>query len=164
MKSGRMFALASVGAVVGVVVLCGAVLAGCGGLLAVFSPVNYFGCGTERPTGITAADLAASYATADGGRLELIADSTVSASGLTNWETWDSSEQDQDPPLSGPGTWSLNPADGPSGDIVLAFTAPPGYGSGFGTSLNIAGSRAEPWLYQHLTDSDSCQLYRLDRV
>lgn len=101
-----MFALASVGAVVGVVVLCGAVLAGCGGLLAVFSPVNYFGCGTERPTGITAADLAASYATADGGRLELIADSTVSASGLTNWETWDSSEQDQDPPLSGPGTWS----------------------------------------------------------
>ncbi|GAA2219506.1 class I SAM-dependent methyltransferase [Micromonospora olivasterospora] len=49
------------GAVVSAVVLCGALVVGCGGLFALFGPANYFGCGTERPGGITAADLVELY-------------------------------------------------------------------------------------------------------
>lgn len=95
--------------------------------------VNYFGCGTKRPASITAADLVGSYAAADGGRLELHPDSTLTASGLNNSDDFESR-----PPLSGPGRWSLQTSANQVGDIELSFASPPGYDGGYVTYLNIS--------------------------
>ncbi|QGN49820.1 hypothetical protein GKC29_25340 [Micromonospora sp. WMMC415] len=159
MNTGRTAAAVSVGVIVAVLGACGALVIACTGFWVVFGPVNYFGCGTERPAGITAADLAGSYATDDGGRLELRPDGTLTASGLDNSDGFESR-----PPLSGPGKWFLEPADNPFGDIDLIFESPPGYNGGYGTDLNISGSRTDPWLYWYVGDPDSCVLYRFNRV
>ncbi|WP_446211853.1 hypothetical protein [Micromonospora sp. IBSANI012] len=159
MNTGRTIAAVSVGLIVAVLGGCGALVIACAGLWAVFGPVNYFGCGTERPGGITAADVSGLYVTGDGGRLELRPDGTLTASGLDNSDDFESL-----PPLSGPGTWSLQPSDNQFGDIDVSFKSPPGYNGGYGTYLDISGSRTAPWLYWYVGDPDSCVLYRFNRV
>ncbi|NES29196.1 hypothetical protein GCE86_18380 [Micromonospora terminaliae] len=104
MTTGRTVAAVSVGVIVAVLAGCGAVVIGCAGFWVVSGPVNYRGCGTERPAGITAAEVSGSYVTEDGGRLELRPGGTLTASGLDN-----SGDVESRPSLSGPGTWSLQP-------------------------------------------------------
>jgi hypothetical protein len=148
-----------IGAVVAAMVFISAAVVCCIGAWVIFGPVNYVGCGTGRPDGITASDLVGTYVTADGGRLELRADGTFDASGLADHDV------DGEPAprrLSGPGTWGLRPADSVEQDIYLSFTAPAGHQEGFGVS--IAGTREEPWLYWYVGDPDSCDLYGFERV
>jgi hypothetical protein len=115
-NTGRTVAAVSVGVVVAVLGVCGALVVACAGFWVFFGPVNYFGCGTKRPAGITASDVVGSYVTADGGRLELHPDNTLTASGLNNSDDFESR-----PPLSGPGKWSLQPSDNHVGDIEVSF-------------------------------------------
>lgn len=150
-----------IAAVVTAMVFIGAAAVCCIGAWVIFSPVNYFGCGTERPDGITASDLVGTYVTADGGRLELRADGTFDASGLADHDV-DGKPAPQR--LSGAGTWGLRPADSAGQDIYLSFTAPTGHPEGFMTGVDIAGTREEPWLYWHVSDPDLCDLYRFTRV
>lgn len=158
-NTGRKVVAVSVGLIVAVLGACGALVVACAGFWVFFGPVNYFGCGTERPANITVADLAGSYVTEDGGRLELHPDGTFTASALNNSDDFESR-----PPLSGPGTWALQPANGNFGDIELSFASPPGYNGGYHTYLDISGSRGDPWLYWYIGDPDSCDLYRFNRA
>ncbi|MGC9665085.1 hypothetical protein ACNTMW_00850 [Planosporangium sp. 12N6] len=159
MNTGRTVAAVSLGVVLTAVCACGALFTACAGAWVVLGPVNYFGCGTERPAGITAADLAGSYVTDDGGRLELHPDGRLTASGLNN-----SDDGEARPPLSGDGTWSLQPSDNHFGDVQVSFTDPPGYNGGYGAFLDISGSRDDPWLYRYVGDPDTCDLYRFNRA
>jgi len=148
-------------AVVAAMVFISAAVVCCIGAWAIFGPVNYFGCGTERPDGIRTSDLVGTYVTADGGRLELRADGTFDASGLTDHDVSGESAPRR---LSGAGTWGLRPADSTAEDIYLSFTAPAGYPEGFLTGVDIAGTREEPWLYWYVGDPDVCDLYRFTRM
>ena len=58
------------GMTAGVVAICFALLVWCGGSWDYLGPpVNYFGCGTDRPDGISAEGLVGAYTTVDGVRL-----------------------------------------------------------------------------------------------
>ncbi|WP_433065053.1 hypothetical protein [Dactylosporangium sp. CS-033363] len=144
-------------AATGVVAACCAVLACCAGGWVLFGPVNYFGCGADRPDHIAEADLIGTYVTPDGARLELQAGDALVATALST------DFMDGPVDLSGPGEWHLQPETGSQGDITLSLTSDgrPGF---FGTSLYISGTAQEPWLYWYDGDPDSCELYRFDRT
>ena len=114
---------------------------------AVLRPINS-ACDPHRPTGITQADLAGTYAADAGGRLTLKADGTLTATGLDSGRTRD--------PASGSGTWVLLP-DEAANDIYLSVGAS-------GLYLSVSGSRSEPWLYWAGEDPGICQQKRLTRV
>jgi hypothetical protein len=145
------------GIMVAVVAACGGLVAACAGVWGLLSPLASSGCDTARPERVTSRDLVGTYVTADGGRLDLRADGTLTATGLA-------SELDPyaTPPrrVSGPGTWKLLPARDGVGDIQVDFDGPDGYGS----YLEISGSRDEPWLYWYIGDPQGCDLYRFDRT
>lgn len=151
MHTGRRVVAFSV-AVLGI---CGAPVILCTGSWLLFFGVP--GCGTERPANITATDLAGSYVTEDGGRLDLLPNGWFNASRLNVSDGFESR-----PPLSGRGTWALQPATSDFGDITLSheYSQPGGYGD----YLDISGSRADPWLYWYVGDHDSCDLYRFHRA
>lgn len=131
----------------------------CAGVWTVFWPVNYLGCGIERPAGITARDLVGSYAADDGARLDLERDGTFTASSLDNSGVFRAR-----PPLSGSGTWALRPEDSRFRDIRMSLDSAPEDEGGYVHGLYVSGSRDDPWLYRYLSDPDTCALYRLDRV
>ena len=140
--AGLVTAVGALSALAIVVIFC------CGGAWALFGPVNYFGCGVHRPSGITEADLVGTYATDDGGRLTLNSDGSSTATSL-----------DPEPgfgPQSGSGDWQLLQGS-EFGDVELSIGT-------FGMYLDIAGSRREPWLYWYDVDPDLCRLKRLNRV
>ncbi|MFB9239995.1 hypothetical protein ACFFWC_31470 [Plantactinospora siamensis] len=142
--------------VVGLVAVCAGVLA-CGvGAWVFLGPVNYLGCGTERPNHVSEADLIGTYETRDGARMELKTGNMLVATALAR----DSDGARLD--LSGPGTWTLQSGHTGAGDIDLSLTAKgrPGYL----TSLYISGSRKQPWMYWFDGDPDGCNLYRFNRV
>ncbi|MFC4145144.1 hypothetical protein ACFO0M_02640 [Micromonospora mangrovi] len=156
MRTGRTVAAVSIAVVGAWIALC----APCAGLWAYLGPVDYFGCGAERPANITATDLVGSYVTQDGGRLELSANGRFKADALNV-----SDDVESRSPVSGPGTWALQPAGRRPGDITLSYDySPPGVNGGYGDSLNISGSRGDPWLYWYVGDHDGCDLYRFDRA
>lgn len=144
-------------AVAGLAAACCVVLA-CGvGAWVLLGPVNYFGCGTERPENVSEADLIGTYVTQDGARLELRTDGSLTATALS------AGSMDGREDLSGLGRWWLEDADSALGDINLSFTSDGGP-SYFGTHLDISGSRKHPWLYWFEGDPDECHLYRFDRL
>jgi hypothetical protein len=151
--SGGTVALLTVSGLVLGLILC------CLGGWVFFGPVNYFGCGLSRPPGITAADLVGSYASPDGGRIELSAGDTFVATGIPSPDTNMAAPQ-----LSGPGTWRIGPSESAHGDVSVVFTAPPGLGGAFRTSFDLAGSRTSPVLYWYRGDPDSCHIYRMNRA
>ncbi len=154
--SGTVMMAALCGLVLGVMICCGTVWV-------IFGPVNYFGCGLSRPSGITSADLVGGYAASDGGTLQLSDDGTFIATRITDP---DADANDTDPqPLAGPGSWKLLAPDSSQDDIDVRFAAPSGnYPSGLDTTLDIGGSRTKPILYWYVGDPDSCDLYQLNRV
>lgn len=162
MRFCRGAATAAVGSLGLVIAGVGAIvvpLAICAGLWVLLAPVNYFGCGTERPAGITARDLVGSYVSDDGARLELDAEGTFTASNM------DISRPHQArTPLSGSGTWVLEPESDLVHDIQMSLDSESEHGYQYIPDLYISGSRADPWLYWYITDPDTCRLYRLDRV
>ncbi|MFG2043015.1 hypothetical protein [Dactylosporangium sp. NPDC048998] len=144
-------------AMAGLVAACCAVLACCVGAWVFLGPVNYFGCGAERPDNISEADLIGTYETRDGARLELQTGNLLVATALAT------DFMDGPLNLSGPGEWHLQSANASQGDIDLSLTAEGRSGS-FGTSLYISGTRKQPWLYWFDGDPDGCNLYRFDRI
>lgn len=140
----------------GVVAICFALLVWCGGSWDYLGPpVNYFGCGTDRPDGISAEGLVGAYTTVDGARLELHADGTLTAVALTT--EFMNGRID----VSGPGNWTLRPEGSQFGDLDLMLT---GEGAGHAAHLRISGTREEPWLYWYNGDPDGCDLYRFNRT
>jgi hypothetical protein len=80
--------LSKAGAAVGVamaslVAACCAVLVCCVGAWVFLGPVNYFGCGAERPDDISEADLIGTYVTQDGARLALQTGGLLTATALS---------------------------------------------------------------------------------
>jgi hypothetical protein len=140
------------------------------GLFVFTGPYRIFGCGLSRPSGITAADLVGDYRSTDGGRIVLLADGTFIAAGMEIpggvpvGPLIGASGVVDPPPLSGPGTWQLEPPGGSGGDVAVAFTAPPpGFVSPFATTFGITGSRGRPVLYIRVGPGRSCDAYLLNR-
>ncbi|WP_433618686.1 hypothetical protein ACQP2P_21915 [Dactylosporangium sp. CA-139114] len=144
-------------AVAGIVAACCAILVCCAGAWVLLGPVNYFGCGAERPDGIAEADLVGTYEAQDGAHLELQADGSLVATALVTEFMGESLN------LSGPGEWSLQSAGGSQGDIRLRLTSD-GKPRSHGTSLDISGTREQPWLYWYEGDPDVCHLYRFNKI
>ncbi|WP_433074212.1 hypothetical protein ACQP1P_26970 [Dactylosporangium sp. CA-052675] len=144
-------------AVTGIAAACCSVLVCCAGAWVFLGPVNYFGCGTERPDGVAEADLIGTYETRDGARLELQAGGSLVATALATEFMGGSLN------LSGPGEWSLQSAGGSQGDITLRLTSD-GRPRSHHTYLDISGTRERPWLYWYDGDPDVCELYRFDRI
>jgi len=136
----RIIALALGGIVVAVL---GAGACCAGGWVAL-GPVNYLGCDTNTPPGISAADLVGEYGTADGAGLRLDADGTLGATALFDEDSGD---------LSGAGRWELR-----DGEIGLTLRG------GHGRHLDISGTREHPWLYWFVGDPDRCNLYRFNKI
>jgi hypothetical protein len=73
--------LSKAGAAVGVAMA--SLVAACVGAWVFLGPVNYFGCGAERPDDISEADLIGTYVTQDGARLALQTGGLLTATALS---------------------------------------------------------------------------------
>jgi hypothetical protein len=135
----------------------------CGGLWVFLGPVNYFGCGLKRPTGITANDLVGTYRARDGGMLTLSTGAAATATSIQDPQT----DTDDTPtawrPYSSTGSWTLLSGSHEFGDIEFDFATSPGENTSTEFQLNaqLAGSRSKPIVYWYSADHDECVTYQI---